>query len=209
MIYPNLESFSEWQMEYRKVEKDINRVVEATKYHRNILILKKYQENLKDCLDAYFESSQNFQLMKRDDKEVLVKYEEKYNLTGNIPPLAIIQLGFRRSRVTLRKWNPLTKMYVMIPEDMKDSRDVDIPEKFQWKGFNFDLVGVFCHHGAEATSGHFTGYFKHAKHDNEWFHHDDNKVKRTSVHHFLNNVKGGDTQTSCAVVYRTKKSETL
>ena len=140
--------------------------------------------------------------MKRDGKHVLIDYEEVNILDGDIPELAIIQLGFRRRKMSSYKFDQLTNKKIYIEEDVKDTCDVEIPKNFLWQNFEFILVGVFCHHGPEPSSGHFTNYLKH---NDEWYHHNDDICTKCNIDDFLPLVRGGSSQTCCAVVYRTRR----
>ena len=101
-----------------------------------------------------------------------------------VPPLAIIQLAFRRS-------------YILFGEEclsVKDSRDVIIPKTFEFEGFRFDLNAIICHHGEEASSCHFTCFVNHG--DAGFYHHNDDISTKVNIDQCLPHVYGGPGQTS-------------
>ena len=202
LVFTDLKVLTLWETIYTKNRKDTKYIVESTKQEQNILILGKVGRNIVECLDLHFKVSSNTQLMKEHGRVLLVDFEEKIILNGPIPEVAIIQLGFRRRKTGSYSRDPITKKKMYKEEDIKDSCDVEIPEMFQWKNVEFVLVAVFCHHGPEPTSGHFTNYLKHV---DKWYHHNDDMCTPSNIEDFLPLVCGGNTQTCCAVAYRTRK----
>jgi len=123
---PDSENLTKWTITYQKKDVDANEIVASTVSHENILIIKEYKSTLVECLDHYFDLNKNVQLMRRNEKTVLVTYQEKFSLSDDIPPIAIIQFGFRRTRMNTRKWSQILKKYVIHSIDIKNTDDIEI-----------------------------------------------------------------------------------
>ena len=49
----------------------------------------------------------------------------------------------------------------------------------------FDLRAVICHHGTEASGGHYSTFVRCGGRDHQWFHVDDQTVQRVDLEHVL------------------------
>ena len=191
IIYPDIRLATSWKTEYVKKNLDENEVVEQTTSINHYLTIRTPCKNLKDGIKSIFQLKKSKASVRRGTRDVLMNYTEKLTLESDIPPLAIIQLAFRRS-------------YILFGEEclsVKDSRDVIIPKTFEFEGFRFDLNAIICHHGEEASSGHFTCFVNHG--DAGFYHHNDDISTKVNIDQCLPHVYGGPGQTSYGVVYDT------
>ena len=117
---------------------------------------------------------------------------KKNVLCGNVPPVAFFTLNCRKQWI----------MYQGQFEEIKNTDLIRIRENLTWdNNDDHELHSIICHHGTSPSGGHYTCFVKH---ENGWFHHNDDICRKLEFTQIKSAVESGPDSTSYTLIYVNK-----
>jgi len=87
-------------------------------------------------------------------------------------------------------------------EEIKNTDLIRIRENLTWdNNDDHELHSIICHHGTSPSGGHYTCFVKH---ENGWFHHNDDICRKLEFTQIKSAVESGPDSTSYTLIYVNK-----